>query len=77
MSDLHNDGGHGDSIAAWTSVTIIMVAFVIGTAGVWFGAEGADWGTPLVWVSVALAAVGIIAGPVMAKLGFGVHGKKS
>ena len=30
MSDLHNDGGHGDSIAAWTSVTIIMIAFAIG-----------------------------------------------
>lgn len=77
MSDLHNDGGHGDSIAAWTSVTIIMVAFAIGTAGVWFGAEGAAWGEPAVWGSVVLAAIGIIAGPVMSKLGFGVHGNKS
>lgn len=71
MSDLHNDGGHGDSIAAWTSVTIIMVAFAIGTAGVWFANDLLTWG------SVALAAVGIIAGPVLSKLGFGVHGKKS
>ena len=71
MSDLHNDGGHGDSIAAWTSVTIIMVAFAIGTAGVWFANE------TLIWGSVALAAVGIVAGPVLSKLGFGVHGKKS
>ncbi|MFM5968035.1 MAG: DUF6704 family protein, partial [Micrococcales bacterium] len=31
MSDLHNDGGHGDSVAAWTSVTIIMIAFATGT----------------------------------------------
>lgn len=71
MSDLHNDGGHGDSIAAWTSVTIIMIAFAIGTAGVWFKIDLMTYG------SAALALVGIIAGPVLSKLGYGVNGKKS
>lgn len=71
MSDLHNDGGHGDSIAAWTSVTIIMIAFAIGTAGVWFANDLMTWG------SVVLAVVGLVAGPVLAKLGYGVNGSKS
>ena len=71
MSDLHNDGGHGDSVAAWTSVTIIMIAFATGTAGVWFGVDSLTWG------SVVLAAIGLVLGPVLSKLGYGVHGNKS
>lgn len=69
MSEQHIDGGHGDSIAAWTSVTIIMVAFAVGTAGVWFGIDLLTYG------SIALALIGVIAGPVLSKLGFGIHGK--
>ncbi|MEN9606486.1 MAG: hypothetical protein RL605_314 [Actinomycetota bacterium] len=69
MSEQHIDGGHGDSIAAWTSVTIIMVAFAIGTAAVWFA------NAPLAYGSIALALVGVVAGPVLAKLGYGIHGK--
>ncbi|MDE2591564.1 MAG: hypothetical protein KGL41_01750 [Actinomycetales bacterium] len=71
MSDLHNDGGHGDSVAAWTSVTIIMIAFATGTAGVWFANNA------LIWGSVVLAAVGLVLGPVLSKLGYGVNGSKS
>ena len=71
MSAQNNGEGHGDSIAAWTSVTLIMIAFALGTAGVWF-----EIGV-LTPVAIALAAVGIIAGPVLSKLGYGVNGKKN
>ena len=69
MSEQHIDGGHGDSIAAWTSVTIIMVAFAVGTAGLWFGIDLLTYG------SIAIALIGVVAGPVLSKLGFGIHGK--
>jgi multisubunit Na+/H+ antiporter MnhF subunit len=71
MSAQHNGENHGDSIAAWTSVTIIMIAFAIGTAGAWFEVSG------LFTVAIILAVVGIVAGPVLSKLGFGIQGKKN
>lgn len=69
MSEQHNDGGHGDSIAAWTAVVIIMIAFTIGTWAVWIR----DWNLTI--GSAVLAVIGVITGPVLAKLGYGVHGK--
>ncbi|MEN9287620.1 MAG: hypothetical protein RLZ88_290 [Actinomycetota bacterium] len=71
MSAQHNGENHGDSIAAWTSVTIIMIAFAIGTAGAWFEVS------ELFTVAIILAVVGIVAGPVLSKLGFGIQGKKN
>jgi hypothetical protein len=71
MSAQNNGEGHGDSIAAWTSVTLIMIAFAIGTAGIWFEIA------PLTPVAIGLAVVGVVAGPVLSKLGFGVNGKKN
>lgn len=71
MSAQHNGENHGDSIAAWTSVTIIMIAFAIGTAGAWFEIPTAYT------VAIVLAVVGIVAGPVLSKLGYGIKGKKN
>lgn len=71
MSAQHNGENHGDSIAAWTSVTIIMIAFAIGTAGAWFEIPAAYT------VAIVLAVVGIVAGPVLSKLGYGIKGKKN
>ena len=63
MSDQHDD--HGSTPAAWTAVTIIMIAFVIGGAGVWFDAR---W---MFWLGVALCIVGAIVGKVMQMMGMG------
>ncbi|WP_168915754.1 DUF6704 family protein [Microcella flavibacter] len=63
--------GHGHSIAAWTAVTIILVAFTIGTFAFWFEIV---W---LVWASAALALAGWVAGGVMAKAGYGAGGDRS
>ena len=53
------DDSHGSTPAAWTAVIIITIAFTIGTAAVIVG----NW--VLFWVSVALVAIGAIAGRVL------------
>ena len=39
MSTEHADPGHGHSPAAWTSVTIMLIAFVIGTVAFFFDVQ--------------------------------------
>ncbi|MCY7412038.1 MAG: hypothetical protein LH471_03225 [Salinibacterium sp.] len=65
-----SEPGHGNSPAAWTAVTIIVVAFTIGTVGYWVDLA---W---LVWASVGLVGVGVLSGYVLAKAGYGVGGNK-
>jgi hypothetical protein len=69
MSDLGKDPGHGDSIAAWTTVTIVIVAFATGTLAYWFDQP------LLVWGSLLLAIAGVVAGYLLRKAGYGVGGK--
>lgn len=64
MSEAHHDN-HGSTPAAWTAVTIIMVAFLIGGVAVWIANQ---W---LFWVSVALCLVGVVIGKVMQMMGLG------
>ena len=60
----HTD--HGNSVAAWTAVTIVMVASCVGAVGVLISAP---W---LFWVGVALVFVGIASGKVLQMMGFGI-----
>ena len=62
-----HDPGHGNSVAAWTAVSIITLGFIVG--GVAF-AFSSVW---MFWTGVALAVVGVVAGKVLAMMGFGVH----
>ena len=52
MSTEHADPGHGHSPAAWTAVTIMLVAFTIGTVAFFLDVP---W---LVWASAGLLVVG-------------------
>ena len=61
-----SEPGHGDSIAAWTAVVIIILASAGATLGVWFGQ------TFWVLVSFGMMIVGAVAGFVLSKLGYGV-----
>lgn len=65
------DPGHGDSVAAWTAVIIIMVAFAAGTLAFWFDEP------LLVWASAALAVAGWVVGFILKRAGYGVGGKNS
>ena len=69
LSDLGKDPGHGDSIAAWTTVSIIIVAFATGTLAYWF--DQPLW----VWASFVLALAGVAVGYLLRKAGYGVGGK--
>lgn len=70
MTNPIGDPGHGHSPAAWTAVTIMLVAFAIGTVAFFFEMP---W---LVWSSVGLLIVGALVGWIMAKAGYGVGGSK-
>jgi CHASE2 domain-containing sensor protein len=65
-----NEDGHGNSPAAWVAVVIMLVGFAGGTLAFWF-----DQPT-LVFVSVGVVVLGLIAGGVLAKLGYGVKGPR-
>ena len=63
MSTEHDD--HGSTPAAWTAVTIIMVAFLVGGLGVLIAQP---W---VFWAGVVLAVVGVVVGKVMQMMGMG------
>ncbi|MEY4000822.1 MAG: hypothetical protein RLZZ626_1177 [Actinomycetota bacterium] len=71
MSENLNDPGHGDSVAAWVTVIIIMVASAVGTWAVWIN------DLTLLWISAAALPVALIAGLVLKSAGYGIGGSKS
>jgi hypothetical protein len=58
-------GHHGRTPAAWTGVTIALVAFVIGGVGLLIESM------PLFYVGLVLGLVAAVAGGVMSKMGMG------
>jgi hypothetical protein len=71
MSENQIEPGHGDSVAAWTTVIIIIVAFALGTLFFWLDIAA------LVWASAVLALAGLGVGLYLKKAGYGVGGSKS
>ncbi len=58
---------HGNTPAAWTGVTIILLGFVVGGIGMVID----NW--PMFWVGVALVPLGGIVGKVMQMMGMGAE----
>ena len=71
MSASNQEPGHGDSLAAWVTVTVIIVSFALGTLFFWFDQA------LLVWASAGLALLGLVAGWYLKRSGYGVGGSKS
>ncbi|WP_040325181.1 DUF6704 family protein [Candidatus Aquiluna sp. IMCC13023] len=71
MSNSNTEPGHGNSVAAWATVIIVLTAFAIGTLFFWLDIPA------LVWASAVLAVLGPLAGLILRKSGFGVGGKHS
>jgi membrane protein YdbS with pleckstrin-like domain len=65
MSFESVDPGEGHSLAAWTSIAIMLVAIAVGTVAFFLDVQ---W---LVWASVVLLVLGLVAGLVLARLGYG------
>jgi hypothetical protein len=57
---------HGSTPAAWTAVTIVLVAFTLGGVALMIGPS---W--VLFWASVALLPIAVIVGKVMQAAGLG------
>jgi hypothetical protein len=71
MSENHIEPGHGDSVAAWATVIIIIAAFALGTLFFWLNIP------VLVWSSAGLAGLGLVVGFILKRTGYGVGGSKS
>lgn len=56
---------HGNTPAAWTAVTLGLLAFIVGGAGLMANSMATFW------VGVILAPVALIVGAVMSRLGLG------
>lgn len=59
---------HGNTPAAWTCVTIVLIGFVIAGLGLVL-----DTNLIIFWIGIALWPIGGIAGVVMAKMGYGAE----
>jgi hypothetical protein len=59
------DGHHGSTPAAWTAVSLCLIAFCVGGAGLMMG----NW--VVFWVGMALILVSGIVGKVMQAMGLG------
>lgn len=60
-------GNHGSTPAAWTAVTLALIAFCVGAVGLVAG----NW--PVFWIGVGLLAVAAIVGKVMQAMGLGAR----
>lgn len=58
---------HGNTPAAWTGVTLMLVGFVVGGLGLVISSM------LLFWIGVALQPIGIIVGKVMSVMGMGAE----
>lgn len=60
---------HGQTVAAWTAVIVILLGGVLAS----FGVLGAlPW---LFWVGMAVVVLGVVAGKVLQMAGYGQGGK--
>jgi hypothetical protein len=71
MSNDAKNPGHGDSVASWVTVSIIMLAAAIGTLAFWFDQAA------IAWASAVLALISLPIGLVLKRAGYGVNGSKS
>jgi hypothetical protein len=60
----------GNSIAAWTAVIIMLVAFAVGTLAFCFDLP------VVVWIAAGVEILGLIAGQVLKRMGYGVGGHR-
>jgi ABC-type bacteriocin/lantibiotic exporter with double-glycine peptidase domain len=56
---------HGNTPAAWTTVVVALLAFVVAGIALMVG----SW--PMFWVGVALAPVAVVIGKIMSMMGHG------
>jgi hypothetical protein len=58
---------HGNTPAAWTAVTLLLLAFLVGGIGLMAGSM------TVFWIGVIIAPIGVVAGLVMSRMGYGAR----
>ena len=58
---------HGSTPAAWTAVTLVLLAFLVGAVGLVLTNEY------VFWAGVGLLVVGLVVGKVMQAMGLGTR----
>lgn len=64
----HDDDNHGNSLAAWVMVGIVLLASAVMSIAMILP------NLPLFIVGVVLVVVGLVAGKVLALAGYGING---
>ncbi len=59
---------HGNTPAAWTGVTIMLIGWLVGAIGLVLDGAGL-----LFWIGVALQPIALVVGAVMSKMGMGAE----
>ena len=65
MTANNTDLGHGDTVAAWATVIILMVSSVVLTAGVWFASSAA------IIAGTVMIPAALAVGFFLKKIGYG------
>jgi hypothetical protein len=63
MANAH----HGNTPAAWTGVTVALIAFLVGGVGLMMG----NW--VVFWVGAGLLVVAVVVGKIMQAMGLGAR----
>jgi hypothetical protein len=64
----HSGPGHGNSVAAWTAVLVIMLGGLVSAIAF---PLNSTW---VFWAGIVVIVLGLVAGKVLAMMGFGVDG---
>ena len=64
MSDVHGES-HGNTVAAWTAVIIMIIGATVSGVAVWYSA------IPAFWVGIGIVVLGAVAGKVLQVMGYG------
>lgn len=70
MSHSTDELGHGHSVAAWSAVIVAILGVTVLTVGVCLPEA------TLTIIGTVISLASVVVGPVLAKLGYGVAGKK-
>lgn len=58
---------HGNTPAAWTGVTLVLLGFIVGGVGLMMD----SW--TVFWIGAALLPIGVVVGKVMSMMGMGAE----
>jgi hypothetical protein len=65
MTSGHPEGGHGNTVAAWTMVAIMIIGSIVSAVGMWIASPA------VFWAGAVVIVIGGIVGKVLQVMGHG------